>query len=114
MQTGFLAAPRVREAIENSLGREYYSQFRPWLQAIANDKTIDPRGLAWWDRLAHTARINATMVGLGFRLSTIAVHGISAALNSVGGGRGDAFSQGSGQLHARPEGDAGFRVREIR
>ncbi len=76
--------PRFRAGFEGAFGREYYSQFRPWLQSIANDQAIDPRGLAWWDRMAHMARTNATMVGLGFRLSTIAVHGTSAALNSVG------------------------------
>ncbi len=80
----FLAAPKVREAVEGALGREYYQQFRPWLQSIANDRTIDPRGLAWWDRIAHGARTNATMVGLGFRLSTMVIHGISASLNSLG------------------------------
>ena len=80
----FLAEPRVRAAVEVALGREYYAQFRPWLQSIANDRAIDPRGLACWDRLAHAARTNATIVGLGFRASTILVHGTSAALNSVG------------------------------
>ena len=80
----FLAAPKVREAIEGALGREYYQQFRPWLQSIANDRTIDPRGLAWWDKVAHAARTNSTLVGLGFRMSTMVIHGMSAALNSLG------------------------------
>jgi hypothetical protein len=78
------ANPKVREAIDNAMGREYRQQIRPWLQSIANDKAYDPRGLAFWDKVAHWARTNATVVGLGFRLSTIAVHGTGAALNSVG------------------------------
>lgn len=80
----FLADARVREAIETTLGREYYQQLRPWLQAIANDKTYDSRGLAFWDQAAHWARTNATMVGLGYRLTTMMIHGATAASNSVG------------------------------
>lgn len=80
----FLAASKVRQAVEGALGREVYQQFRPWLQSIANDQAIDPRGLAWWDKLAHGARTNATMVGLGFRMSTMVIHGMSAAMNSLG------------------------------
>jgi hypothetical protein len=85
----FLQDKRVRGAIEETLGREYYKQFRPWLQAIANDKVYDNRGLAFWDKAAHAARTNATIVGLGYRLSTMMIHGATAASNSIGevGGR---------------------------
>lgn len=78
------STPQVRAAIDGAMGQEYRQQIRPWLQAIANDKAYDPRGLAFWDRVAHFARTNATIVGLGFRMSTIVVHGAGAALNSVG------------------------------
>lgn len=80
----FLADTRIREAVETTLGREVYQQFRPWLQAIANDKVYDQRGLAWWDRAAHWARTSSTMVGLGFRATTMMIHGMTAASNSVG------------------------------
>jgi hypothetical protein len=80
----FLADSRVREAVETTLGREVYQQFRPWLQAIANDKVYDQRGLAWWDRAAHWARTSSTMVGLGFRATTMMIHGMTAASNSIG------------------------------
>lgn len=80
----FLGDERVRESIEKVMGREIYKQFRPWLQAIANDKVYDQRGLAWWDRAAHWARTSATMVGLGFRFTTMMIHGATAASNSVG------------------------------
>ncbi|NIF51401.1 hypothetical protein [Burkholderia sp. Ax-1724] len=80
----FLSDERVRAAIESKMGREMYKQFRPWLQAIANDKVYDQRGLAWWDRAAHFARTNATIVGLGFRFTTMMIHGGSALSNSVG------------------------------
>lgn len=80
----FLGDERVRESIEKVMGREIYKQFRPWLQSIANDRVVDERGLAWWNRVAHWARTNATMVGLGFRFTTMMIHGATAASNSVG------------------------------
>jgi hypothetical protein len=104
----FLAAPKVRQAIEGALGREHYQQFRPWLQSIANDRTIDPRGLAWWDKVAHTARTNATMVGLGFRLSTMVVHGMSAGLNSLGEAGVRPMTQAVGTFMRDPRGTRDF------
>jgi hypothetical protein len=80
----FLNDSRVRGAIESTLGREIYAQFRPWLQSIANDKAFDSRGLSFWENMAHAARTNATMVGLGFRISTMLVHGSTALSNSIG------------------------------
>lgn len=80
----FLRDKEVRRAIEGAMGREVYGQFRPWLKAIANDKVADDRGLAFWDKAAHWARTSATMVGLGFRVSTAMIHGSTALSNSVG------------------------------
>lgn len=80
----FLSNREVRGAVESTLGREVYQQFRPWLQAIANDRVYDERGLAFWDRAAHSARTTATMVGLGFRFTTMMIHGLTAASNSIG------------------------------
>lgn len=67
----FLSHKTVREAVETTLGREVYKQFRPWLQSIANDANVDVRGLDFWDRLARRARTSATMVGMGFRATTM-------------------------------------------
>lgn len=80
----FLRRPGVRQAIEAALGPEIYRQFRPWLQAMANDRVYDARGLAFWDKVAHWARTSTTMVGLGYRFSTMAIHGATAMSNSVG------------------------------
>jgi hypothetical protein len=79
-----LSDSRIRSGIEDTLGREYYKQVRPWLQAIANDKVYDERGLAFWDKAAHWARTTTTLVGLGFRATTMMIHGATAASNSVG------------------------------
>lgn len=67
----FLGDKRIRAGVEETLGRDVYKQFRPWLQSIANDMNVDTRGLAFWDRLANKARTTATMVGLGFRFTTM-------------------------------------------
>lgn len=80
----FLADKRIQQGISSALGREYYEQLRPWLQGIANDRVYDAKGMAFWDRLAHKTRTSATMVGLGYNLTTMLVHGMSAASNSFG------------------------------
>ncbi len=79
----FLAHKDVREAIQNALSPEHYDQLRPWLQSIANDRKVDMAALKWFDQLAHGARTRATIVGLGYRVSTMLVHGSSAAMESV-------------------------------
>jgi hypothetical protein len=78
-----LSHPVMRDAITSALSPEHYAQLRPWLQSIANDRKVDMQALKWFDALAHGARTRATIVGLGYRLSTMLVHGSSAALESV-------------------------------
>lgn len=79
----FLSHKPVREAIQNALSPEHYDQLRPWLQSIANDRKVDMAALKWFDQVAHGARTRATIVGLGYRISTMLVHGSSAALESI-------------------------------
>jgi hypothetical protein len=79
----FLSHPSVREGIVHTLGPEYQSQLCPWLQSIANDKAVDGAALKFWQGLSRRVRMNATMAGLGFRLTTMLVHGSSAGLESV-------------------------------
>lgn len=81
----FLSDKRIRERIEETMGPEVYKQFRPWLQSIANDRN-DQRGLAWWDRFMNRARTNATLVGLGFRMTTMLaqITGYSDAAEVIG------------------------------
>ena len=80
----FLSDPRIRQGIERAMGREIYTQLRPWLQGIANDKTYDNKGMSFWNQAAHWTRTTATMVGLGYRATTMMIHGATAASNSVG------------------------------
>ena len=80
----FLMHPDVRSEVEQTMGKEYFKQFRPWLQALANDKVFNTTGDSAWEHFVRQARTNTTMVGLGFRLSTMQIHGLSALSSSIG------------------------------
>jgi|GEM_PF-1508687 len=107
----FLGDKRIRGAIEGTLGREYYQQFRPWLQSIANNRNIDAKGLAAWNRFAHAARTNTMIVGIGFRVSTMLKHGTTALLNSVGELGPTWLARGAAEFFGPPEKMA--RVRDM-
>lgn len=82
----FLSNKRVMKAVDDSLGPEVRKQFRPWLQHIANEHAIDRRGVAGWDGFAKRLRTNTSIVGMGFRISTIVmqVAGYSNSFERVG------------------------------
>jgi len=67
----FLSDRRIVKAIRGTLGPEVQRQLRPWLQHIANEWAIDRRGAEGWDKLAKTLRTHSTIIGMGYRLSTI-------------------------------------------
>lgn len=82
----FTSHPVVRKAIIDALSQEHYDQIRPWLQSLANDGKLGVegnKGWVWLNKIASEARTRATMVGLGYRLTTAAVHGLSAGMESV-------------------------------
>lgn len=79
----FLSHPDVREGISGALSPEHYQAFREWLLSLANDAHVDAKDLQFWDRMFHELRTRATMVGLGFRLTTMVMHGATAAGESV-------------------------------
>jgi hypothetical protein len=79
----FLRQPDVRRTVQDVLSPEHYDQFNGWLLSIANDAAVKPSELQMWDRLAHELRVRATMVGLGFRISTMVMHGATAGMESV-------------------------------
>lgn len=74
----------VRAEIENRYGKELYRQFVPWLQSIANDRVVND-GLSALNRVFRGIRSRATIVGMGFRVSTIItqVVGYSSSLEMV-------------------------------
>lgn len=82
----FLSDDRVRKSVEGALGRDYYKQFRPWLQSIANEYANDKKGVEFWESFLKTLRTNTTLVGMGFRASTILaqVGGLSDSTEYLG------------------------------
>lgn len=74
----------VRSEIEARYGREIYQQFVPWLQSIAHDN-VKNDGLAGVEAVMRGVRSRATMVGMGFRVTTILtqVAGFSSVMEMV-------------------------------
>lgn len=81
-----LSDKRIMKAVDDTLGTEVRKQFKPWLQHIANEYAMDRTGTAGWEALAKKLRTNTSMVGMGFRLSTIMmqVAGYSNSFERVG------------------------------
>jgi hypothetical protein len=62
--------PEVRQAISERVGDEHYRLIRKWLAAIANDAKPDVPA-NWLDKMLRHLRQGTTLVGMGFRLSTM-------------------------------------------
>ena len=82
----FLQARPVMKAVDDSLGPEIRKQFRPWLQRIANEWAYDRAGQAGIEGFIKKARLNATIVGMGYRATTILLQaaGYSNSIERVG------------------------------
>lgn len=74
----------VREAINGTLGQPMYDQIIPWLKRTIGDRPYDVTGNDFWAGMARKLRLNVTMMGLGYRLSTMLIHGATAGSFSVG------------------------------
>lgn len=79
-----LSDTRVVEAMDDTFGHEYTKTLRPYLQSIANSRNVNDAALDWVEKSVRWARINMTMVGVGFRITTMLKHGSTALSNSVG------------------------------
>lgn len=62
----------VATAIEETMGKEVYKQFLPWLKTIARDNrdTITPGPWAFTERILQRARIGSSVVNMGFKFTT--------------------------------------------
>jgi hypothetical protein len=98
----FLAHKEITADVDQVMGREYRKQFRPWLQALANDKVFNTAGDSAWEHFMRTVRTNTTMVVLGFRMTTMMIHGASALSNSLGEVGPVWFAKGAAEF-ASPE-----------
>jgi hypothetical protein len=65
---------------------------------MANDRVFDTSGDTGWERFYRQARANTTIVGLGYRLTTMLIHGGSALSNSIGELGAGWFSKGAAQF----------------
>lgn len=74
----------LKDEVDQTWGRQYSKQFRPWLQAMANNRVFDNTMDSAWENIFRRVRRNATMVGIGFRASTVLTHGTTALSNSMG------------------------------
>lgn len=83
----FTSHPRVRSLIERKLGPEYYAQIRPWLKSQVNEASMDTATLTALDQVLRQFRVNTTMVGLGFRVTTMLAQlgGLPNSASEVGG-----------------------------
>jgi hypothetical protein len=76
--------PDVKKAMDDVMGPEYRKLMRPWLQNIANSRSIDDAQLMGWNRILATARTNTVIVGIGFNAMTHFKHATTALSNSMG------------------------------
>ena len=83
----FVEHPRVRKMIERKVGPEYYAQIRPWIKSQVNDAAMDTNTLHALDQVMRQFRTNATIVGLGLRLTTMLAQlgGLPNSAAEVGG-----------------------------
>ncbi len=67
----FLTNPRVQKMVDETLGREVRQQMRPWLQFVANSWAHERAGNEGAGKFFSRLRANTTMVGMGWRITTM-------------------------------------------
>jgi len=82
----FISHPKIKDVIDRKVGREYREQLKPWLQRQVNDAALDTKQLRALDRMMRRFRVNATMVGLGFRFTTMFAQaaGMTNSIKEIG------------------------------
>jgi len=82
----FLSSKRIMKAVDDTMGTEVRKLFRPWLQRIANEWAYDRAGNAGMEAFIKKLRLNTTIVGMGFRASTVLMQaaGYSNSFERVG------------------------------
>jgi hypothetical protein len=92
---------RVRAMIDRKLGPEYHAQITHWLRGQVNDAAMDTSSIRALDQVLRKFRVNATLVGLGFRMTTMVaqVGGLPNSANQIGAkwlarGMGEAVASG--------------------
>jgi len=78
--------PEVLDEIDSVLGREYSEQLVPWVKYVANRWSNERSGNEGWSKFFGKLRANATVVGMGFRFTTMMTQlaGYSNSIEYVG------------------------------
>lgn len=97
----FLEDRRVVGAIDGSLGPEIRKQFRPWLKYVANQWAMERLGHEGVSKWIMRGRANATMVGMGFRITTVITQ-VAGYANIIGHIGEAAFAKAVAQVAASP------------
>lgn len=82
----FLTNRDVMRTVDDVLGPEVRKQFRPWLQHIANSWAQERAGNEGWGKFFGQLRANTTVVGMGWRFTTMLtqISGYSNGFEKVG------------------------------
>lgn len=103
-----LSDKRFQGELQNRWGAEYGKEFRPWLKDIANQPNADNRPISFIDNALRYSRMTMVEMGIGFRITTMAKHGLTALSNSVGEIGPDAMRRGVGEYYSDRDGKRAF------
>jgi len=67
----FIGDPRIRRIVDEHAGLEYHRQLKPWLHRQVNEAAMDTNTLSGVDRMLRQFRVNAQVVWMGFRVTTM-------------------------------------------
>ena len=97
----FLSSERVRRAVDAALGAEVGKQLQPWVKFVANSWAQERAGNEGFGKWIGKARANATIVGMGFRATTMITQ-IAGYSNSVEVVGAEAMSKALAQFASNP------------
>lgn len=66
-----LQNPAVRETITETMGAPYHRMLNLWLASVATDRQAPPTGTDALNRMIDRLRMNATIVAMGFKFTTV-------------------------------------------
>lgn len=97
----FLSEPKIKRAIDETLGREYRQAFTPWLKFVANQWATERAGNEGIGKFMNGLRSNTTVVGMGFRFTTVVMQaaGYSNSIEYIGA---EWAAKGMAQFTAHP------------
>lgn len=97
----FLSSERVRRAVDAALGQEIGKQLQPWVKFVANSWAMERAGNEGIGRFIGRMRANATIVGMGFRATTMVTQ-IAGYSNSVEVVGAEPMAKALAQFSANP------------